>query len=333
MNRRRVYNLEFPSWCPELNISGYRFSRTEDYDTRVATLHHLATIHAELVKTVNAGTHAQTAYVEIPEDEERAVLPWNDENASRLEDILLLLSLFTGRDVFAVDEEVYNTGNFPITADPRCFRWGGILECSIPYEHKSTAQEPDIEIFDIVDTDEGEKWIPTTIHDPSGYNIGFEKGLNQIYELIRSDEWQKKYRRGFLLFLARSAFSTYMLEPAFIQCWTIWEHLFSALNDNWLGKKGDRQIPSTDRLGFLLVEYGFVESIKGKHSRIENTLVKTRNALVHSGQFPDKSKSKKTAVLFIRLTECLLARILGLVPSNVLNTEEELFKLLGDSGC
>ena len=40
MNVRPVYNLEFPSWCSEINIFGYRFSRVSNYEDKVLSLQH-----------------------------------------------------------------------------------------------------------------------------------------------------------------------------------------------------------------------------------------------------------------------------------------------------
>ena len=60
-----------------------------------------------------------------------------------------------------------------------------------------------------------------------------------------------------------------------------------------------------------------------KHSRIQiRRLAETRNRLVHFGKFPELDQVHKDAELFIQLTESLIARILGLIPSNVLNTKE-----------
>ena len=43
--------------------------------------------------------------------------------------------------------------------------------------------------------------------DPmEAYDIGFIKAINRICSLIRSRKWQREYRRGYVIFLARQAF-------------------------------------------------------------------------------------------------------------------------------
>ena len=48
-------------------------------------------------------------------------------------------------------------------------------------------------------------------------------------------------------------------------------------------------------------------------------LVQIRNKLIHTGRFPDK-QAKDGAVLFVRITEKVVAQILGLAPSDVLGS-------------
>ena len=110
-------------------------------------------------------------------------------------DVLLLLSIFTGRDVFALasrNSEI-DANEGVIIRDPREYLWGGTLRCSVPY--KKQPIEP----------------------EPYGYNIGFEEGINQIYKMIRSEKWQKKYKGGYFLLLANMAFQHQTLESAFVQ--------------------------------------------------------------------------------------------------------------------
>ena len=63
---RLIYNLEFPSWCPEINIFNYKFSRSKDYPEKVLALQHLANIQSEYNKEITTGIHSRTAYVELP---------------------------------------------------------------------------------------------------------------------------------------------------------------------------------------------------------------------------------------------------------------------------
>jgi len=302
--KRSVYNLEFPSRCPEMTLFGYRFTRVDNYQEQICRLQHLGTIYSEFKITANTGTHAITACVEVPEHEERAVLEWTDNDASALSDILLLLSIFTQRDVFVAEPQATEDAPVVITADPRVYYSGGILRCSIPYKEQPIESEP------------------------RGYDIGFEEGFNRTYTLIRSEEWQRKYRHGYFLFLARMAFRRQPLEAAFVQCWTIWEHLFAILNQSWLSSKQIRKISAAEKISYILVEYALRNEInEADRGRIE-ALANIRNRLLHFGRFPDRGAVHDDAILFTRLTEFVIAKILDLAPSNVLNTMEGLEEFL-----
>ncbi len=201
--KKEVYNLQFPSCCQGMTIFGYHFARVDDYQSKVASLQNLVEYHdSEFQFRLNTGNHAITAYVDLPEREEKSVIKQPDSTA--LSDVLLLLSIFTGRDVFTVDNARADSNDSVIIADHRVYAWGGVLMTSILYKNQ-----------------------PITDDEPHGYNIGFEEGINQIYTLVRSEDWQHKYKGGYFLVLAQQAFRRQPLETAFTQCWTIWEHLFS----------------------------------------------------------------------------------------------------------
>ena len=200
-----VYNLQFPSWCQSLTVSGYSFVRVDDYSTRVSRLQHLVGSHAEFSITPTTGQHCPTAIVEHPDPEHPPILQWSGETATALSDVLLILSLFTGRDVFISTNGLAEESGV-ILRDPRTFPWGGILRMSIPYK--------------------GQEIDPA----PYRFNIGFEEGLNRVYTLLQDQAWQEMYAGGYFLFLANQAFRRQTLEAAFVQCWTIWEHLFAAQN-------------------------------------------------------------------------------------------------------
>jgi hypothetical protein len=102
--RKWVYNLKFRSRCPSFTIAGYQFHRVDDYAEKVVRLQHLVNSHSEFKFLVNTGEHIITAHVDTPQTEEKAVLEWGDDSESTaLSDILLLLSIFTGRDVFVMN--------------------------------------------------------------------------------------------------------------------------------------------------------------------------------------------------------------------------------------
>ena len=288
-----------------MTLYGYRFIRIDNYRDRVTRLQHLVTSQSEFAISANTGEHAVTALVELPEHEETAVLEWANGDNTALDDVLLLLSIFTGRDVFAVEDRDSTTG--VMLDDPRQYQWGGVLMCSIPYKE----QPPE----------DPETW-------EYGYDIGREEGLNQIYALMRSDEWQRKYERGYFLFLAKQAFHRQVLESTFSQCWTIWEHLFAIHNRNWLSAKQIRQLDSSEKIAFILTEYALKDEIDDTSRKRINSLAEIRNRLVHFGKFPERGSVHDDAILFIRLTEFAIAKILGLSPSNVFNTMEKLEEFL-----
>lgn len=285
-----IYNLEFPSYCQELSIFGYRFVRVNDYKNRFLKLHHTGSSISEFRVTASFGRHAVTASVKIPKKEYSAVLPWEGESTA-LHDILFLLSLFTKRDVFP---QVENELAY-IHSDPRKYTGGGALRVSIPYEAKKTA--------------EGNQ-----------FDIGFEKGLNTVYEVIRSEDWQSTYSGGHYLLLARMAFKTHFLETAFLQCWTIWEHLFSIFNERWMSPEQTRNLAAIEKISFILVHYQMLEIVsKGDRNRLSR-LAEIRNRLVHFGKFPEKGGVAQDALLFVRLTELIITKSLNLNPNDVLDT-------------
>lgn len=297
--KKKVFNLEFSSWCAEINIFGYRFYRTEDYEEKVSKLQHFVTQYGEFNITAKTGSHQITAFVEYEGNEEKAVFEWQNSNNTALDDILLLLTLFTGRDVFSVEEN-FNGDSSIITNDSRRDYFGGILRTSLP---------------------DGER---VNLENGSCYITGFEVGLNQIYNLIRTGDWQKKYEKGYFLLLAKNAFKRQILEASFVQCWTIWEHLFTIHNRKWMSDNEMIKINSFEKISFLLVEYALKDEIDGTTRKHIEWLSKIRNRLIHFGRFPEGDSINQHAVLFIQLTEFIIAKVLGLLPSNLYNTIENL---------
>lgn len=303
--KRKIYNLEFPSWCTEVTIFGYKFHRVADYEEKLKGLQHLVTGISEYEIKQNTGGHSLTAYVEQAGHEQNAIFQWKNDGCTALQDVLLLLSLFTGREVFDVDEGFTEDSNVTIIADPRLNHYGGVLRTSIPYE-RSSDSEDDYHFFD----------------------IGFEKQLNAIYQLIRTEEWQQKFEKGYYLILAKQALKRQILEATFIQCWTIWEHLYAVHNRNILSDKEIRRKNSVEKISFLFEKYALVHEISATTRERIRSLSQIRNKLVHSGRFPEGSSVHNDADLFIRLTEFIIAKTLGLYPSNLFNTVEKLEEFL-----
>ena len=299
---RQVYNLEFPFWCPQLTIAGYTFSRVPEYEQMLQSLQHLVGGFAEFRTEPNIGQHAITSMVQHPDPEPRAVLEWSGATSSALDDILLLLSLFTKRDVFAAPPAQESGG--AIIRDPRVYAHGGALQISIPFVRQPIEPEPFV------------------------YDIGFQQGLMRIYELISNTQWRDRYRGGYFLFLANQAFRRQSLEASFVQCWTIWEHLFSVNNQRRMSAQSIRTLRTHEKIAFVLSHYNVVEQIdSNSRSRIEG-LSAIRHRLVHFGRFPDEELAQQDALLFIRLTEWVLAKTVELEPSNALNTQERLQEFL-----
>lgn len=292
-----VYNLEFPPWINEVKIAGYRFWRHDEYEARVKRLQHATGLHAEFSIPASSGEHAITAYVDVPVEQQNSIVYPPESNRTALEDLLLLLSVFTGRDVFTVEQESHDG---IIIADPRLYN-DGILKCSIPYKEARGV---------------------------SPGNIGFEEGLNEIYTLMRTPNWIKDYDGGHFLLLAKQAFKRQPIETAFINCWTIWEHLFTNLNRNWLSDTQLRDFDSTAKITFLLLRFGLYTDIDDKAREMIKGLTSARNRLSHYGRFTEREDIKNDAQLFCELTAVIMAKILGLTPSDVFNTTDRLKEFL-----
>jgi hypothetical protein len=271
---RDIYNLEFPSWCTKIELFGYIFVRVEEYEERLKQLQHLVSAHSEFSTQPNTGGHAITATVEHEDPEPKAILEWAGDTSTALMDLLLLLSLFTKRDVFAAPKEEGDRAGV-IVRDHRVYAHGGILQLSIPYVGQPIDPEP------------------------YKYNIGFEQGLNRIYELILDEGWRTFYRGAYFLFLANQAFRWQTLEASFTQCWTIWEHIFSVHNSRWLSDNSIRNMGSHEKISYVLATYSVLEEVDEASRKKIGALTKIRNRLVHFGRFTKQADAQEDACLFI----------------------------------
>ena len=303
-----VYNLEFRPLSMRLEVAGYTFDRIPNYSEQQAKLQHLLSSHDhEFSIKANTGGHAHTAILHCPDNCPPPVIPWQDPESSALDDILLLLRLFTGRDVFVTAEPDLGRSDIVITADPRVYRWGGVLSCSIPYECR--------------EFDDPYKTIDTShsVHLP------------RIYARMQDENWQRNFKNGFFLVLLSQAIKQRLLEAAFGQCWTIWEHLFACLTDSWISRSGNRQLNAKEKIAFLLIHFGVrVELDDSEKTRLDD-LVAIRNRLIHYGQFPERDAVRSDAEMFIHMTEFIAAKALGLYPSNVFGTIEGLDEFLSNT--
>jgi len=300
-----VYNLEFQWPCEPMKIAEYEFTPVEGYRERYRVLQHLGSISGGRNGKIEActGSHQITGVVHCPDSENPAALGWGHDAATELNDILLLLSLCTRRKVFILDQE---NGDEPvIIADSRMFHYGGGLRLSLGQV----------------------KRVGSSGHEE--YSIDLEEGLTKVNHLIRSSTWRETYGEGRFLFLFAAACHRQILETSFLLCWTIWEHLYARLHSKTKSKKQIENTYSRKKIAYILKRYGVKQSVPAAHEEKLKELVGIRNTLVHNGQFPS-GKGQEVADIFIRLTEIILASVLGLDPSNVFSAEERFDRFLNN---
>ena len=318
MKELPVYNLEFPAYIHILNIAGYIFKRVVGYENAFLGLQHIIEVSgSEFPIKLNTGTHQQTATVEIPEEEEIAILPWAKKSKfTKLQDVLLFLTLFTGRNVFA-----FNPGEekYPLRPDPRGHFWGGQFRLSaqhdVKWRHKTTGTlklEKDM--------------INTSVFDYDRVDLGLEKTICTLLDTINSKSWRKKYGTGYFIFTFRQIVKQEDIEQSFLLSWTLWEHFFTLHQQYWLDNKSIEQINGDKKIAFMLYHYFGQDINDFARGRIKR-ITKARNRLVHFGPIPENVDLNEIE-MFIRLTEQLMSIVLGLEPSNALNSFDRLQNFL-----
>jgi hypothetical protein len=285
----QIFNLEFPPYIKKLKIGNYIFKRVKNYkETFDGMMCLVNSFGSEFNTQIKVGSHQITATVELPQKEKKCILPFGNNNSTQLDDILFLLTIFTGRNVFKRDWE--DSENIAIMSDHRIHQYGGQLVCSIQYDSM------------------------------------WENNINKVLDLISSKQWQNDYEGGYFLFLFKSAIQRQIIETAFISCWTIWEHVFAIRNRKWLDNTAIEQMSGDKKIAFILNEY-FLKSIDDTVRKNIQKINKTRNRLVHFGKKTEQIDYKEME-MFIRLTEQLIAVILELSPSNIFNSFEALDSFL-----
>ena len=179
MKTYEVYNLVFPEYSPEtMNIAGYTFRKADNYIEQIKKLSWLeGTIYDNIGIIPNVGEHIITATVETPQIEEKSVFMWVFKKSKAIRDILLLLGLFTGREVFAVIQNNNELKREALTkSDSREYLWGKIIKNALGNQ--------------------------------------LDEGINRIYTLIRDNEWQNKYSNGFYLLLLNASLKKQILIRA-----------------------------------------------------------------------------------------------------------------------
>lgn len=287
----RIYNFEFPAYIDQLTLGGYTFRRVPEYRDRLRSLQHLVGYFHEFQVAANFGENAITAEAFSPDPEPQALLKWRKPATTHLDDVLLILSLFTRRHVWAEEEE-----RGIIIGDHRTYQHGWALRKGLPFV------EQRVEGMQI--------------------NVGFEPGINRVLGLMRDKAWQAQYRGGHYLFLANHAFRRQILETTFSLCWTIWEHLFALHNDDWLDKQSIQRLSGKEKVAFVLSRYALREHLDLLENASIEELARTRNRLIHFGMFPTEESEEKAAA-FVKWTEYLIARTLGLYGPEVFDSVEE----------
>ncbi len=315
-----IFNLEFPSYIEKLEIGGYLFKRVKNYKEVFGGMMCLINSSgSEFDTKIKTGSHQITAIVEILKKEKKCVLPFENKKLTRLYDVLFLLTIFTDRNVFKKDWEDSEAKNGAMVSDHRIHQYGGQLACSIQYE----SRWKDIHTGELK-TKEEMKGVP--LFNYHRIDLGFEKTINKVLDLISSKKWQDEYEGGYFLFLFRSIKQRQIIETAFISCWTIWEHVFAIKNRKWLDNKAIEQMSGDKKIAFILNEY-FLKNIDDTARKNIQKINKTRNRLIHFGKKTEQIDYKEME-MFIRLTEQLMAIILELTPSNIFNSLEELDSFL-----
>ena len=313
-----IYNLVFPTNIETLEIGDYVFHRTVNYTDAIKGLSYRTEfINDDIHAIPQQGTNQITAIVELPENEKDSVLPWTEKGLKQLDDILFLLTILKSRWIFKKDERNLNV----LGADSRKSTCGGILETSLikktGYLNPVTRQ-----IVKNVDANTKDDFCCCV-------NIGLDSGINKVLNVISRRDWQEEYDKGHFLFLFRSAMRAEYLEATFVLCWSIWEHIFSQKHGDWLDPNAIRNLSVENKISYILNQY-FNKTIDTAGRRNLKKLIKNRHRIVRFGKARNViyEESKKELRLFIHLTECLIAIILELEPSNIFDTKEKLEKFL-----
>ncbi len=316
-NSIQIFNLEFPSYINELKIWDYTFKRVRNYEKKFHKMMHMVkVIWGEFNIDPWFWSHQITATVSIPSKEKKWKLPRDDPNMKQLDDVFFLLSIFTGRNVIKKDRSEKDSF---LISDHRIHQYWWQLHLSLSHEwaymnSRTREVKSKITAKEFASPD----W--------NKVNIGFEKGINQVFNLISSQEWQSEYEGWYFLFLFKSAVQRQFLESSFITCWTIREHIFAIKNRHWLDNSSVEQMSGDKKISYIFHTF-FLKSLDAQSQKNIQRINKTRNRLIHFGRKTDAVDYKEME-MFIRLTEQLIAIILGLSPSNAFNSFESLDKFL-----
>ena len=131
MAKYDVYNLVLPEYSAEtMNVAGYSFRKVDNYIKQINKLSWLeGTTYENIGIMPNVGEYIITATVVTPQVEHESVFMWAFKKSTAIRDILLLLGLFTGREVFAVIQNNEELKREALTkSDSREYLWGKIIK-------------------------------------------------------------------------------------------------------------------------------------------------------------------------------------------------------------
>lgn len=274
-----------------------------DYDSKQALLSNQIEFHGvEFSGTTTIGQNAVTGTLTCTVAAPPSTSALLAASNSAIDDIVILLRLFTGREVaYAIPEAFENEKLLGFGLDHRHYSFGKVIRTSVPY-----IKGPNL-------CSSGLKWKDESV----------EAILNKILATISDKEWLDVYHNGAFIGLLEQAIKQRTITSAFTQCWTIWEHLFFCLNCKWMSEQNIRNTRADEKIAFILHHHGILHHIDKNCRDVIQRMVNTRNRLVHHGFFPDSLQAIADAQLFVDLTEYVAVKAMRLIPGEVFNTLEQ----------
>lgn len=298
-----LFNMQFRPYCNSMCVGNWIIERVADYDSKQALLSNQIEFHGvEFSGTPTIGQNAVTGTLTCTVAEPPSTSALLGASNTAIDDIVILLRLFTGREVaYATPEAMEDENLLGLHLDHRQYGFGKVIRTSIPY-----VKGPNL-------CPSGLKWKDESV----------EAILNKLLATISDKEWLDVYHNGAFLGLLEQAIKQRTITSAFTQCWTIWEHLFFCLNCKWMSEQTIRKTRAEEKIAFILQRHGILYDIDKKCRDVIQRLVNTRNRLVHHGLFPDTSEAIADALLFVDLTEYVAVKAMNLIPGEVFNTLEQ----------
>jgi len=286
-----------------MHVGNWIIERVADYDSKQALLSNQIEFHGvEFSGTPRIGQNAVTGTLTCTVAEAPSTSALLGASKSAIDDIVILLRLFTGREVaYATTEAFENEKLLGFGLDHRQYTFGKVIRTSVPY-----IKGPNV-------CPSGLKWKDESV----------EAILNKILATISDKEWLDVYHHGAFIGLLEQAIKQRTITSAFTQCWTIWEHLFFCLNCKWMSEQNIRNTRADEKIAFILHHHGILHHIDKNCRDVIQRLVNTRNRLVHHGFFPDNLQAIADAQLFVDLTEYVAVKAMRLIPGEVFNTLEQ----------